>query len=423
MILVSHPTGNQFVRQLLLALAETSLLDRFVTTISWRSKSRINAFLSDNIRIELERRSYPGIPEERVVTTPVRESARLLFRRLGLAERNAFSVLRIARSLDHVAANLIRQRKPSAVYAYEGTALQSFREAHRQSAICFYELPSAYWHYELELLREEAELKPEYADTIRKLKDTKEHLDQKDEEIASADHVIVPSSHITRTLGRCIHPIKELHIVPYGMSEATRPIRVPGRLRGQKLRVLFVGALTQRKGIGYAIDALTRLGQRVEVTLIGARVGTSIPLDRALRNYRWIPTLPHHLVLEEMANSDVLLLPSLTEGFGLVLAEALSRGLPVITTRNSGGVELIRDGVEGFLIPIRSSEEIAAKLELLDCDRERLEVMSSAALKRARLLNWSRYRELLLTIIKTALSSGVEINSNNVEDVRSSATL
>jgi len=79
----------------------------------------------------------------------------------------------------------------------------------------------------------------------------------------------------------------------------------------------------------------------------------------ALERHHWIASLPHPLILEQMRQHDVLVLPSLFEGYALVINEALSQGLPVIATANSGATEAVRDGVEGFIVPIRSSQAIA----------------------------------------------------------------
>jgi glycosyltransferase involved in cell wall biosynthesis len=305
--------------------------------------------------------------------------------------------------VDQAAASSIRRRSPKAVYAYEGIALQSFKEAKRQGAFCIYELPSAYWHYEIQLLREEAELKPEYADTILKLKDPIDHLLRKDEELSLADSIIVPSLHVARSLCGSPASTKILKVVPYGANESPTPLRALGRSSGQKLKILFVGGLTQRKGISYALEAIARLQGTVDLTLIGSRVGNCRPIEEALNIHRWIPTLPHHRVLEEMANHDVLLLPTLTEGFALVISEALSRGLPVITTRNSGAEEIIRDRSEGFVIPIRSAEAIADRIHFLDSNRDALEEMASAAKSRANCFGWSRYRSSLLAAIREML--------------------
>lgn len=404
MVVLSHPTGNQFVRQALLAFEEASQLDSFYTTVSWDPRWKINTILPKSVRSELDRRSYPQIPASKIHLDPFRAAANLLSQKFGLALPEYLSFFKVCDSLDRLTAKTIKQRRPKAVYAYEGVALQTFREAKRHGVNCIYELPSGYWHYEVDLLREEAELHPEYADTIAKLKDPPGHNENKDQELALADHVVVPSGHVVRTLkGASISPQK-LHVVPYGANESNAPVRQPGGSKNRKLRVLFVGSLSQRKGIGYLIDAVNKLGDQIEFTMIGGRVGTSAPLDQALCKHRWIPSVPHSIVLAEMAAHDVLVHPALSEGFGLIIPEALSQGLPVITTMNSGGPEIIEDGVQGFFVEIRSSEAIVDKLELLDRDRERLDAMSQAAIQRAAAFGWQRYRRLLVSTLQPLLN-------------------
>jgi glycosyltransferase involved in cell wall biosynthesis len=91
----------------------------------------------------------------------------------------------------------------------------------------------------------------------------------------------------------------------------------------------------------------------------------------------------------------VLVFPSLFEGFGIVIPEAMSRGLPVVTTEHTGGPDLITDGADGFIIPIRSSTAIAEKLELLAGNRELLAEMRQAAREKAKRRTWEGYRRAL----------------------------
>jgi glycosyltransferase involved in cell wall biosynthesis len=400
MVVVSHPTGNQNVRQVLHALEEASLLDRFHTTVYWDAAWKINNLLPGVIRAELNRRTYPQTPRNRIRVTPVREAARLISQKLGVATPNAASVLTVAHELDRITARTVSRLHPQAVYAYEGVALRTFEEAKKHGITCIYELPSGYWYYEIDLLREEAALRPDYADTIAKLKDSAAHQQWKDRELQLADHIIVPSRHVQRTLARLNLDQSKLSVVPYGANESKAPIRQLGQSRNQKLRVLYVGALTQRKGIGYLIDAVNSLSTSIEFTMIGGKVGNAAPIETATSQYRWLPSAPHSEVLAEMARHDVLVLPSLSEGFALVIGEALSRGLPVITTLNSGGEEIVRDGQDGFFVPIRSSQSIAEKLQLLNQDPSLLDHLSSSAVQRAKELNWTTYRARISQIIR-----------------------
>jgi len=84
-------------------------------------------------------------------------------------------------------------------------------------------------------------------------------------------------------------------------------------------------------------------------------------------------------------------LPSIVEGSALVQLEAMSRGLPLIATRNAGGEDFIRDGESGFLVPIRAPEEIAVRLAQLASNRGLLERMSAAARHTAAEYTWENY--------------------------------
>jgi glycosyltransferase involved in cell wall biosynthesis len=402
--------GNQNVRNALAALNQARLLERFHTTVYWDANWRVNRWIPKSVRSELNRRSYPQVARQDVCVTPVREVARVLARKVGLtmltdSDRAPLSVARACESFDLATARAVQRRRPKAVYAYEGAALHTFRAAKREGITCIYELPCGYWYYDIELLREEAALRPEYADTIPILSHSADFLKDRDEELELADHIIFPSDHVRRTLRRALVSADKFHKLPYGTDESKGPTRVLGRARERKLRVLFVGALTQRKGIGYLLDAVKLLGSSVEFTMVGSKNGECARIDAATREHRWIPNIPHSAVLDEMARNDVFVMPSLSEGLALVILEALSRGLPVITTTSSGAEEIIREGQEGFFVPIRSAEAIAQKLELLNQDRDLLDHMSASAAQRAREFTWQAYRSLLARTLTEILAN------------------
>lgn len=407
MVTLTHPVGNQNVRQALAALYEHGLLKRFCTTVYWDKAWMVNRCLPDSLRAELNRRSYPQIPSHLVHSTPTREAMRLLaiklrLRSLATREDAPLSITRVCRSLDTAAASLITRHPSRAVYAYSGSALKTFRAARSQGMACICELPAGHWNFDAALLREEAELQPEYAATMDILDRDPELFRSGDEELDIADAIIVPSHFIQRTLEYRSLPTGKLFVVPYGAHEhRSFPSREPRR--GGKLRALFVGALIQRKGISYALDAVKMIPSLAELTLLGRKVGTCRAIDAAVRENRWIESIPHTAVLEEMSRHDVLVLPSLSEGFGLVILEALSCGLPVITTHNTGGPEIIRDGREGFFVPIRSAQAIAEKLELLARDHDLLKSMSEAAIRRAQECTWSEYRTQLVSTVTSVL--------------------
>ena len=136
-------------------------------------------------------------------------------------------------------------------------------------------------------------------------------------------------------------------VIPYGSPDSLPSLpKAPkenGTASSPKLRVLFVGSLGQRKGLSYLFAACRQVKGAVSLTVIGRKPEEPCPaLDRELESIRWIPSCPHPEILAEMAAHDVFVFPSLFEGFGLVLLEAMAMGLPVITTAHTAGPENVR---------------------------------------------------------------------------------
>jgi glycosyltransferase involved in cell wall biosynthesis len=406
MILLSHPTANQNVRQTALAFAETGLLKEFWTCINWKQGRILDRSLSfaPRLRNELRRRSFPPELKAFFRTHPAREWGRQLagqlgWRRLTRKEVGPFSVDAVYTSLDWRVAERLRSGLTiKAVYAYDGSALATFRAAKERGLKCIYEHPIVHWRLVRQYQREEAELHPEWAPTLGALADSDEKLARKDEELALADAIVTPSSFARASLADVPVVQAPIHVVPYGVVAHRAP---PARNRRyETLRVLFVGALSQAKGLGYLLEAVAQFGEEIEFTLIGRRVSPAIPAPSLLEKYRWVPSLPHDELLQEMCNHDVLVLPSLHEGFGLVMTEAMGQGLVVITTPHTAGPDLITDGVDGFMIPIRSSAAIAERLALLLRDRDRLRAMQAAALRKASVFSWENYRQRLAQLAR-----------------------
>jgi glycosyltransferase involved in cell wall biosynthesis len=169
------------------------------------------------------------------------------------------------------------------------------------------------------------------------------------------------------------------------------------------LRILFVGQISQRKGIAYLFDAINALTVPATLTLLGYPFASPPFLQRLLERHRWIPSAPHAEVLRLMREHDVLVFPTLFDGFGLVMLEAMAQGTVVIATPNCGAPDVIADGRDGFIVPIRSSEAIAEKLTLLAEDRAVLAGMSEAARQTAAKLTWKAYREKIASAVTEAI--------------------
>jgi starch synthase len=406
MILFSHPTGNTNVRHAAQALEEAGLLAEFWTCVSWNPEAPMNSLIPQKLRSQLCRRALPQVLRGKVRHVPWREAGRMLASALDVPaltghESGIFSIDAVYRSLDrHVARRVRRGGGITAVYAYEDGASMAFAAAKARGLKCLYDLPIGYWRVAHAIYAEEMEREPQWAVTLTGTLDSPEKLARKDEELRLADAVFVASSFTKKSIGFAPGVVdKPVHVISYG-SPLTPPPAAAAARAGGKLKVLFVGSLGQRKGLSYLLEAVALLGDRVELTLVGNKTTKDCaPLNDALKRHRWIPTLPHAEVLREMSRNDVFVFPSLFEGFGLVLLEAMSQGLPVITTENTAGPDLIAEGENGFIVPIRSAQAIAEKLDLLARDSSLLLAMKAAARETAVRHAWTQYRARLAEAI------------------------
>lgn len=409
MIAFSHPTGNQNSRHAALAMAHAGLLAEMWTSISWDDGSLVSRLLPQAVRAELRRRSFPHELRPFIRTRPWCELGRLISVRLKCdslfrGETARFSIDSVFAAMDrHIARSVLPRLNPSAVYAYEDGAVETFRAASAMGIHRVYELPIGYWRAGHAIFREEREREPAWAPTLDGLADSEAKLQRKDDELRDASTIVVPSTFVRDTLKLAPGVSAPIHVNPYG---GPAPRELPRKeSTGGPLRALFVGSLGQRKGLGYVLKAIEAVGSGVTLTLIGRKTSENcVPLNEAVKRHRWVTSVPHSEVLREMSEHDVLLFPSLFEGFGLVVLEAMSQGLPVITTSNSGGLDIVTDGVDGFGVPIRSAGAIAEKLELLAADRPRLAAMRAAAIETARRCSWENYERRLVEVLAPLVS-------------------
>jgi glycosyltransferase involved in cell wall biosynthesis len=409
MILISHPTGNSNVRALLNAFEKSHVLGEFFTTISYQT-SFISNFIPKNINLQFERRSF-SLLSKSVNTDPFPEMLRLLLTKYTHKFPSKFlkeliDVDYIYRRVDKRLSTRIFSCKGDikAVYAYEDGALQSFQAAKSKGLFTIYDLPIAYWEYAYTLYREEAIRLPDWALTLGGgIFDSDEKLERKRQELALADMIIVPSNFVHNSLPLWTNN-KNIVFSPFGgpvnMPVIELDISVSRKAEMNNLRVLFVGSLGQRKGLSDLISAVKMLKTRkIELVLLGS---LQAPLDFYKREF---PDLiyesprPNKDVLELMRSCDVFCLPSIVEGRALVVQEAMSQGLPIIITPNTGCEDLVIEGETGFLVPIRSPHSIAEKLNWFLVNRSLIPEMGIKAQKHASNYTWDEYGKRIVNAI------------------------
>lgn len=403
MILAVHPFGNANVRAVLAALDRNNRLAKFVTTLGWSASSPILQAFPESLRAQMMRRSY-DLPHFKIKTHPAREIIRLLAQELGLAwltkhETGWASIDRVWNRLDEIAAEYLRQNHErlgvTGVYAYEDCAEHLFEAARELGLRRVYDLPIAYWETAQSLLRAEAKRYPDWEPTLGGTRDSAEKLARKTRELALAEVVVCPSRFVFDSLPEAARTSKKCIVAPFGSPPQDRSYR-PHRTY-EKLRFLFAGALTQRKGLADLFAAMKLVNPTdAELVVMGSPV---LPLQfyrDQFSRFIFEPPRPHSAFLQLMDSCHVLVLPSIVEGRALVQQEAMSRGLPLLATANAGGEDLIIEGETGFLVPAGQPAIIAEKIQWFLQNRDKLPGMSAAARAKAAELSWPAYGEQIL---------------------------
>jgi len=398
-----HPTSNPNNRQVALALFEAGFLDEIITTFAYNPDSSIAKLLGKIpylypyiIKQELERRMWSVPRGAKLKLHPLREILRVFLVKSNLSHylgfRSRGPINWVYKSLDeHVSKYHLDEI--SAVYAYEDCAATTFAEAKERGIVCLYDLPILFYRTSQQIQREEAELFPELGSSLYAINEPEWKLERKDQEINLADHIFVASNVTSQSLLKeGISPSK-ISVIEYGAP--TNQFN-PGEKSDDIFRVLFVGRVGPRKGIHYLINAWKSLKlPNAELLLVGINEFPRGWLEQYLGSVRYISSVPYQQLNKYYNDANVFVLPSLVDGFGLVLLEAMSCGIPVITTTNTAGPDIITDGIEGFIVPIRDVEALKEKMEWCYQNSQELSAMKIEARKTAEYYTWGKYRKIL----------------------------
>ena len=385
---VSHPTGNTFVRALLNQLYDQNQLEKFLTTIG--AGEEANYLISAFCR---KKRQY-AIPDKLISRQWVPEVARLLSKGNQAMKRQR--VDHSYQALDYKVSNELSTFNSQILHAYEDGCSDSFARAKELGKQCSYELPIAHWATVRRLLAEEADRYPEWEPTLESTREPEEKLCRKEEEIRLADRISCPSQFVLDSIPLEIRQKTPCQISPFG-SPPGESVHLETSPKNDSLKLLFVGSMTQRKGLADLFEAMKLVKcEPVSLSILGQ---PSMPMEfyrNQFSEFKYFPPCSNQKVRTIMKGHDALLLPSIVEGRALVQQEALSCGLPIIVTPNAGGEDLVEEGITGHLIPIRSPEKIEEAISALLTRNINKREIQQLCQKKATQYSWASYAQKII---------------------------
>jgi starch synthase len=391
-------SGIQTVLQIVKAAQEVNKLEAFYTSFYYKdlynpilnglSKTRLNKILAF--------RRLEGLDDTKIHNIPQYEILEILMK--VLIGKNRFTTSNVTHWRDKSFAvnvsNRLKNHKFGSIVSFPNNCLESFQKYHNKLRVI--EQPIGHIRSANKILEEEAVLNPDFADSITFFERDERYIERLDKELWLSDKIVTPSSFVRQTL--LDNGIDSSKIIVNKYGSFFEPIQSSQiKIHDGELKILFVGQLSQRKGIKYLLDAIKLLKRsrlNIKLTLVGSIFGSG----QWLKKYNGIIDeiifgVPLNKLKEVYLNSDVFVLPSLFEGSALVTYQAVSNGLPLIVTKNTG-CDFIAENFNGYMVPIRDSGAIAERISHLYYDRDLLYNLKKNALDISHSLSWDNYHNI-----------------------------
>lgn len=301
---------------------------------------------------------------------------------------------------DYVARNL---PECDLYVGLSGSALPAGKKAHQRGTRFICDRGSSHIRAQDDLLREEHALWNMHFVGI-----DPRTIAREETEYDEADCITVPSTFVYRTFVEKGISANKLRLLPYGVNLSRfQPVEKPDP---QRFDMLFVGGMSLRKGVQYLVQAYQRVNHPAKsLTFVGSPSASLIealtarglwPEDAVILGH-----IPQSELKQVMSRSHVLVLPSLEEGLAMVMAQAMACGCPVVASNHTGAEDLMTDGDEGFIVPVRDVGALIEKLQkLADKPTLRDEMGEKALLKVQSLGGWVNYGDKALETYKEVVS-------------------
>jgi glycosyltransferase involved in cell wall biosynthesis len=293
-----------------------------------------------------------------------------------------------------------------AVYSYEYTAFASFERARKEGIATILDVPSLNSRAFEKLQQAEKDRFPELRTCFDQyfIRKFEKRQARRDAETRLAD-VLVANSNLTKQshIAGGVDAAK-IVVVPPGAPATISRITMKFDA-GRPLCAVWAGNFSIGKGAHYFLDAWRRLRpvHSARASVFGM---VSLP-ERALRpvpeGVEFCGSVSQSELFTVLEAADVLIFPTLSDGFGMVVTEAFARGVPVIATDQAGAAQLIRNRENGFIVPAGDAIALSDAVEWCLDNRATLYEMRFAALKTARQWQWKDYRQALTDAIADRL--------------------
>ncbi|WP_443944230.1 glycosyltransferase family 4 protein [Pedobacter sp. AW1-32] len=405
-VVLASPLIAPHVKQSVRAYYEAGLLQMFLSTFIQHPESKIARLLKKFIFLNktLNRRDFDELPIEYFKGRALPELIRSFSARSFGPILTDFIWEWAETSFDKWVSKQILKSKPDIVHTYEHAALQTLRNAAKEKIFSIYEQPSQHHSFLTPIIHSQIKKYPELHSSVSALlinKKAKRRNERRDEELRLAHLILCNSTFTKHTLILAGIKSEKIKVIPLAFPT---PIQHKIKKNSKKpIRFLYAGNQSIRKGTHLLYEAWRMCNlhsSQAELFLVGS-VDPSMLMGKSLTENTIIEgNMPHNELMDFYKTVDVLILPTLADGFGMVISEAMSQGVPVIATENSAGPDLIEHEKNGWIIPPNDVPSIVETIQSIVSDTDSLATFSAAALLKAKSWQWEDYRKSLVNTVQ-----------------------
>lgn len=406
-IVVAHPYQQHSFRTAV-AIDKTGLLDKYITTVYYRkgslTKFFINILTGDNKKRAAGRKCNELSDDKIYQISEFSSLILLLLSRVDKRKKiyscfNSFVLKRFNRKL---ALYLVRN-KIDVVILYDTVCADCIKwlKKYNASTKVVIDMSAPNFIYMDEMFNNDIEINKSCSQELyseMKTRSYKRKLDYSKVETASADYFLAASSLTQKSLQFSGIDSKRIIICRYGID--INGSYIP-KEHTNKLSIVFIGDVTQKKGFHYFSRLIDELGNENFVYhVLGQYTEDNIWYDRLKNKCVFHGYVTHDVVINVCKKMDIIIFPSLADGFGLSVLDAMSNGVIPFVSSNAGVSDLIHQGENGFVFEPSDIDSILPEIRLLVCDNKKREEISKRAYETAKALKWDNYYQDIQNAMK-----------------------
>ena len=262
---------------------------------------------------------------------------------------------------DKKAQKLIDFENLDILIGWSSFSLQSFLKAQSEKCIKILERGSTHIEFQNQVLKDEYKIQD-----IKFKQISKYIMEKENKEYELADYIMVPTDFVKKTFIDKGFPKEKIIKNPYGVNLNQFKPNKTKEYFNKVFRIIYTGTVSVRKGILYLLETFEELNiKNSELLIIG---NTDKELNKKLKKYKNNENIKFKNAIDQSSLkdfyniSDIFVTCSVEEGLSMVQLQAMSCGLPVVCTTHSGGQEVIDQGVNGYILPIRDKEKLKEKI-------------------------------------------------------------